>query len=340
MRLPLSFNRDHSRRAIIVATNSIPALEKAWEQTSFVVCEAHTTDGLHALLPQAALVVVDWDALHPIHIAPGYLQGLVAQVPHTDSAGFLANPEHWLREGQAFKGDLHSLPPRLAAFTSLASGGVGKTTLTICLAAAVARRTRLPVAIVELTHAASGFLAMLDPERFQSPPVDAYAAVTQAPRYAPRMGGHYGGQAGSELGRWEGITVVPMEGRQAALLTGESFADLLDRLHGSHALTIVDAARPHPLWPAVQERADRVFVVAAAPRPDTIVNAELDLEENRDERFCLLINQASRLDMLASQRSRPDRPVITVPQQAAIAHFRHPMPQLTAALWPSSRIVW
>ena len=100
-------------------------------------------------------------------------------MPHPDPATFLADPQRWLAEGQAFGGAVHSLPPRLVAFTSLASGGVGKTTLTLGLAVAVAQRTRLPVAILELTQGASGFLAVLDTEGFLADPPDAYTLATQ-----------------------------------------------------------------------------------------------------------------------------------------------------------------
>ena len=124
------------------------------------------------------------------------------------------------------------------AFTALASGGVGKTTLTLGLALTVARahacrgdrragarRPRLPGGV---GHG-----------RLPADPPDAYTLATQG-----------GDPAGWQQGRTE-LTVVPMDGRQGALLTGEGCAALLARLRASHALVVVDAVQPHPLWPAV-----------------------------------------------------------------------------------------
>jgi len=308
----------------VVAATAHPAvLAVLWQQPDLRVREARTTAGINALLGEAQLVILDPDAVSEMQIAPAYVQTVLAQaqIPHTDSAGFLAEPVRWLAEGAAYAGQLHSLPPRLVAFTSLASGGVGKTTLTIGLALSVARRTRLPVAILELTHGASGFLTVLDGEGFSTPPADAYTIATQS--VAP--------------GRWRGLTVVPMDGRQGALLTNEAHATLLAQLRASHALTVVDAVQPHPLWPAVAAAADAIFVVAAAERPDTVANAQALLGEQDARRVLLMLNLASRLDRLASRLAQSDRPVIALPRRPAIARFSDRLPALTAAIWPGIR---
>lgn len=318
----LLFGR-RSPTTVVAATINPTVLEWLWRQRGVRVREARTTASLNNLLREAQLVIFDPADVSEVLIAPAYLQTVLAQaqVPHTDSAGFLANPTRWLAEGAAFAGQLRSLPPRLVAFTSLASGGVGKTTLTLGLALTVARRTHLPVALVELTHGASGFLAVLDDAGFSEPPADAYAIATQDA--AP--------------GRWRGLTVVPMDGRQGALLTGEVYAALLARLRANHVLVVVDAVQPHPLWPTVGAAADAIFVVATADRPDTVANAQAVLGEQDEPRVRLVLNLASRLDRLASRLARLMRPAIAIPRRSAIARYADPLPMLTAAIWPGVR---
>jgi hypothetical protein len=307
----------------VAATGDPQVLAFLWARPDLRVAEARTTDAVNSLLAAAQLVILDPIALHAGQVSRDYIYAALASrhVPHTDPATFLAEPTRWLAEGAAYAGQLHSLPPRLVAFTSLASGGVGKTTLTIGLALSVTRRTRLPVAILELTHGASGFLTVLDGEGFSGPPADAYAIATQ----------------GAMPVRWRGLTVAPMDGRQGALLTNEAHAALLAQLRASHVLTVVDAVQPHPLWPAVAAAADPIFVVAAADRPDTVANAQAVLGEPDAPRIRLVLNLASQLDRLASRLAQPTRPVIALPRRPAIARYADPLPMLTAAIWPGVR---
>jgi hypothetical protein len=313
----------HQPTTVVAATGDPRVLALLWRQPDLHVREARTADGVNDLLGEARLVILDAADLAPSRLDVGYLtQALAqAQIPHTDSAGFLADPARWLGQAAAFAGHIRSLPPRLVALTSLASGGVGKTTLTIGLALSVARRTRLPVALGELTHGASGFLTVLDDAGFSGPPADAYAIATQ----------------GAAPGRWRGLTVVPMDGRQGALLTGEGYAALLAQLRASHVLIVVDAVQPHALWPAVAAAADPIFVVAAADRPDTVANAQAVLGEQDEPRVRLVLNLASQLDRLASRLVQPTRPVIALPRRPAIARYADPLPMLTAAIWPGVR---
>ena len=292
------------------------------------MAEARTTDAVNSLLAIAQLVILEPATLRAGQVSCDYIYAALAgrHVPHTDPAAFLADPQRWLAEGQAFGGAVRSLPPRLVAFTALASGGVGKTTLTLGLALTVAQRTHLPVAILELTQGASGFLAVLDPGGFLADPPDAYTLATQG-----------GEPAGWQRGRTE-LTVVPMDGRQGALLTANDCTALLARLRAGHALTVVDAVQPHALWPAVQAAADRIFVVAAADRPDTVANAQLLAGEQDDPRMAVVINQAGRLDRLASRVAQPERPLIAIPRRPAIARYTDPLPALTAAIWPGVRL--
>ena len=309
---------------VVAAMGDPQVLAFLWGRPDLCVAEARTTDAVNNLLAEAQLVILDPAALRAGQVSRDYIYAALAgrHVPHTAPATFLADPARWLAEGQAFGGAVRSLPPRLVTFTSLASGGVGKTTLTLGLALTVAQRTRLPVAILELTQGASGFLAVLDPAGFLANPPDAYTLATQS-----------GEPAGWQRGRTE-LTVVPMDGRQGALLTVGDCAALLVRLRAGHALTVVDAVQPHALWPAVQAAADRIFVVAAADRPDTVANAQLLAGEQDDPRVAVVINQAGRLDRLASRVAQTERPLIAIPRRSAIARYADPLPALTAAIWP------
>ena len=313
---------------VVAATGDPQVLAFLWARPDLRVAEARTTDAVNSLLAAAQLVILEPAALRAGHVSRDYIYTALAgrHVPHTDPATFLADPVRWLTEGRAFGGVAHSLPPRLVAFTSLASGGVGKTTLTLSLALTVAQRTRLPVAILELTQGASGFLAVLDPAGFLADPPDAYTLATQG-----------GEPAGWQRGRTE-LTVVPMDGRQGALLTANDCAALLARLRAGHALTVVDAVQPHALWPAVQAAADRIFVVAAADRPDTVVNAQMLASEQDDPRVAVIINQAGRLDQLASRVAQGERPLLAISRRTAIARYVDPLPSLTAVIWPGIRI--
>ena len=313
---------------VVAATGDPQVLALLWGRPDLRVAEARTTDAVNSLLAIAQLVILEPATLRAGQVSCDYIYAALAgrHVPHTDPAAFLADPQRWLAEGQAFGGAVRSLPPRLVAFTALASGGVGKTTLTLGLALTVAQRTHLPVAILELTQGASGFLAVLDPGGFLADPPDAYTLATQG-----------GEPAGWQRGRTE-LTVVPMDGRQGALLTANDCTALLARLRAGHALTVVDAVQPHALWPAIQAAADHIFVVAAADRPDTVANAQLLAGEQDDPRMAVVINQAGRLDRLASRVAQPERPLIAIPRRPAIARYADPLPALTAAIWPGIRI--
>lgn len=316
------------RTTVVAATGNPQVLAALWRQPAVHVREARTVDGVNDLLDEARLVILERADLAHSSLDVSYLVAALAQahMPHTDSAGFLADPAHWLGQAAAFAGHIRSLPPRLVAFTSLASGGVGKTTLTLGLALTIAQRTRLPVAILELTQGASGFLAVLDPAGFLADPPDAYTLATQG-----------GEPAGWQRGRTE-LTVVPMAGRQGALLNPADCAALLARLRAGHALTVVDAVQPHALWPAVQAAADRIFIVAAADRPDTVANAQMLAGEQDDPRVAVVINQAGRLDRLASRVAQAERPLLAIPRRPAIARYADPLPDLTAAIWPGIRL--
>ncbi len=316
------------RTTVVAATGNAEALKVLWATSGADVREARTTDGIHRLLESTQLVVLDPEHVVETSLDLAYIRQVLtsAGIPHPSGQAFLAAPQKWLQGAKAFGGDLRSLPPRLVAFTSLASGGVGKTTLTLCLALTFARRTGLPVVILELTHAASGFLAVLDEGRFDGPVPDAYVIATQ----------------GEAAGTWTDgrarITVLPMDGRHATLLSPVDFALLLQQVRRTAALVIVDAVQPHPLWQPVAEAADLTFLVAAADRPDTVANAQMLAAETDGARSRVLINMAGAADRLAGHFSGGPIPVITVPCKHDIARHADRLPQITAEIWPGIRL--
>jgi hypothetical protein len=78
--------------------------------------------------------------------------------------------------------------------------------------------------------------------------------------------------------------------------------------------------------------------VAAADRPDTVANAQVLAGEQADPRVAVVINQAGRLDRLASRVAQSAQPLLVIPRRPAIARYRDPLPLLTAAIWPGIRL--
>lgn len=313
--------------AVAVATANPDVLRALWARAETVqVREARTTAGLYALLERSQLVILDADDVLEVDVDLDQVRDVLerTQVPHCDSATFLADPDDWLKQAAAFWGDLRSLPPRLVTLTSLASGGVGKTTLSLNLAFTVSKR--LPVAVVELTHASSGFLSVLDEEHFTAKPLDAYTIISQA----------------EEPARWKNgrgeIAVIPMDGRHAHLVGVGDFQDFMLRLRRRYSLTIVDAVQPHPLWEAVRMTADYIFVVASAQRTDTIANAQILVDELGDDpRVWTVMNMATAMDRLAGRLARTAN-MVTITERESIARYEDRVPELISRIWPGVRL--
>jgi Flp pilus assembly CpaE family ATPase len=323
-----------TQTVVVAATANSDALRVLWTQPGVAVREARTTDGVNALLGQAQLVVVDPNDMSAVTMDLACVEQVLRDhgLPCVGSATFLSDPQRWIAEGRSFGGDLHSLPARLVAFTSLDAGGVGKSTLALNLALGFARRTSLPVAIVELSHARSGLLARLPGQGFVRPPVDAYTLATQ------------GADPGSWRDRRQAVTVVPMDGETMSLLSPEAFRDLLVRLRSQHVLTVVEGGQPHRLWYPVQELADQIFVVAASSRLDTMANARALAEELRGSgrgasKVSIVLNQASSMDSVAA-RFVQDMPYLTVSRSNAMSRYADgkTAQKLLASIWPGARL--
>ena len=305
---------------LVLATRYREVLARVWHMDEVTVTEVITSTGLLAALERAHLVIASEEDLVDVGLLPARAVEIAATsgVPFAHPEDFLAEPDRYLAKARAFRGDVTALLPRCVAFTSLDSGGVGKTTLTLNLALAVARRTTMPVLVVELTRAASGLLPILAARGEGGPFPTAYDILT----------------GGNAPGIWqEGnahVTVVPMDGRNVHLMSVESFGDLLDRLSAEHVLTVVDAVQPHPLWPAVQERSDRIFILAAAGRPETIANARALQQDIPSAR--IVLNMATTLDRVAA----PGADTLVIPHSRRVAALRgeKEIRVLLRTIWP------
>ena len=321
MRWP--FTGRKKRLRLVLATRHREVLARVWNMDEVTVMEVITSTGLLAALERAHLVIASEEDLVDVGVLPARAVEIAATsgVPFARPEDFLAEPDRYLADARAFRGDVKALLPRSVAFTSLDSGGVGKTTLTLNLALAVARRTTMPVLVVELTRAASGLLPILAARDAEGPFPTAYDILT----------------AGERPGVWQAgdarITVVPMEGRNVHLMNADDFGGLLDRLRAEHVLTVVDAVQPHPLWPAVQERADRIFILAAAGRPETVANARA-LQQDIPSAH-IVLNMARTLDRALASGGE----MLVVPHSRAVAGLRgeQDMAPLLRIIWPYYR---
>ena len=314
------FTGQKKQLRLVLATRHYEALVHVWNMDNVKVEEVVTPTALLNALDRADLVIASEEDLVPVGLLPYRAVEIVrrAGIPLARPDQFLADPDRYLAEARAFRGDVKALLPRFVAFTSLDSGGVGKTTLALNLALTVAKRTGMSVVVVELTRAASGFLPILAAHGAEGPFPTAYDILT----------------GGNAPGIWqEGnahVTVVPMDGRNVHLMGVEDFGGLLDRLSAEHVLTVVDAVQPHPLWPAVQERSDRIFVLAAAGRPETIANARALQQDIPSAR--IVLNMATLLDRVAA----PGGNTLVIPHSRRVAALRgeKEIRALLQTIWP------
>ena len=313
--------RNSAQMTIGIATRDRRVLEYVWRELEGVdPLEMVSTEALLRFLPRVHLVVIDPDDLVAIGLDPQRAVDMIRTtgVPHATPQEFLNNPEHYLAEARAFRGDVHALPPRIVAFTSLDSGGVGKTTLTLNTALEFNRRTRMPVAVVELTRAASGFLSILASRGVEKPFPDVYDMLTQ--NVSPEV--------------WETdrakVSVVPMSGRTVSLISPETFGEFLRSIGSTHAFTVVDAVQPHPLWPVTRETVDTTLIVAAAGRPETVTNAHLLAEEMPESP--IVLNMARALDRIATAGEQYIR--VPFSRDVAALRGRQELDGVFGAIWP------
>lgn len=251
---------------VLLATQNTVAIRAAAEKLA--ECrrrEAFTTGGALRLVKGANLVVLDPDGLTETdgvtrEALEAGVKGSGAVV--VSGAAFAADPVRYESEARLSVGDLRTFPARTIAHINYA-GGVGKTTLSLDLAAYFARRAKLPAAVIELSQGASAFHALIDPAL-----PHFYDMLTQ----------------GMEPAVWRGVTLVPMVYGSARLaLDGarESALAFVETLRRRHVLTIFDVVASHPLWPDVCPMVDQVYVVVS-PKPDSVLQAAAVVDDLRE----------------------------------------------------------
>jgi hypothetical protein len=265
---------------VLVATKDLGVFEALQGIDGLEYDEALFTGQIYEALTGAQLVIVDFDDLveHPYSV--GMLRGILSdsEVPFVSSEEFLAEPDSWLAEARRLGGDTSELPTkRTIAFVSY-SGGVGKTVLALDTAAHFARRTKLPVCLLEFTYGESAVSALVG----ANPPA-LFELATQ-----PDV----------EATVWNGVTLIPMDYDNARDLSIQLLGKYLKDLMREHVLTVIDAHWPHALIGAVRDEIDRWYVVAT-PRPDAVDNAQKLAAELGAKGSVLLNQKGGMVDSIA-----------------------------------------
>lgn len=265
---------------VLVATKDLAVFDALQGITGLEYEEALFTGQIYEALPGAQLIIVDFDDLveHPYSV--GMLRGILSDsdVPFVSSEEFLAEPDSWLMEARRLGGEATDLPTkRTVAFVSY-SGGVGKTVLAMDTAAHFARRSELPVSLLEFTYGESAISALVG----QSIPA-LFELATQ-PDVDPSL--------------WNDVTMVPMDYDNSRDLSIQLLGKYLKDVMREHVLTVIDAHWPHALIGSVRDEIDRWYVVAT-PRPDAVENAEKLAAELGPTASVILNQKGGMVDSLA-----------------------------------------
>ena len=286
------FGRTRGRIVAVVATgreDAISALEESCSDLSHLERrEALTTGGLYRALEGAHLVLYDSEGLvESGEVTFSQLEEVLSRAASVvvDGASFIADPHRYLDQAKAASGLAEVLPSCSVTFTGL-SGGVGKTTCALSLAATFRRRTGLPVAVIEAVHGPSRMLPLVG-ENGHCPHL--YEVVTQD----------------REWPTWQGVTLAPMDGPTARLLSTKDIERAWHDLHSSHILTIIDCPTHHPLNSIAVNMTDQTYVVTDG-RPDALAAAVFLREQ---EGYDVLLNRST----LPSRLALGDGVTATVP---------------------------
>jgi len=280
---------------IVLATRDssvLAALEKL-EIPYEISAEAITCDGVYRALSDGAdLVIADPNQLATISLSPEGLLEVISSsgVPLATPSEFAADPISWQEAALAAKGEISHLPSRLVAVTSY-SGGVGKTTISLDMAALFHLKTELPTMVMEFVAGVSALRAICNMEA-----PSLYDCITEGLRPA----------------EWRGVDILPMDFALARTLPARSIANFLSKERRAHVLTIVDSPFQHPLLGEVLEEVPPdVWLIVGDPKPDALYNAEKLAEELSSERWGgaensrrVVINmvRGSRLSLLGVDR--------------------------------------
>jgi hypothetical protein len=265
---------------VLVATKELAVFDTLQGISNLDYASALFTGQIYESLPGAQLVVVDFDDLveHPYSV--GMLRGILSDsdVPFVSSEEFLAEPDRWVQEARTRGGEATDLPTkRTIAFVSY-SGGVGKSVLSLDTAAHFARRTKLPVCVLEFTYGESAISALAG----QNAPA-LFELATQ-PDVDPFV--------------WNGVTLVPMDYDNSRDLSIQLLGKYLKDVMREHVLTVIDAHWPHALIGSVRDEIDRWYVVGT-PRPDAVDNAQKLAAELGPKAHIVMNQKGGVVDSLA-----------------------------------------
>ena len=258
----------------LVATKSVPVFETLRAMPDVEGEPALYTDQMVKIIPEAQLVIIDFEDVVEYPYEIGMVQGLLAEAQEkrglawTSSEEFLSDPEEWVRRASRSRGG-RALPDKLTvAFTSY-SGGTGKTTLALDTALHFARRTERPVLMLEFVYGTSAVTALTG---FEMPFLYDLASKVDI-----------------QPAKFKGVTMMPMDYDNCRLLPPEEFGKYFKRHMAKHVLTVVDTTWPHGLVRSIQDEVDQ-WLVVATPRLDAVENAR-KLEVELGAKASVVLNQ-------------------------------------------------
>ena len=268
---------------VLIATKVLDVFDALKDIKGIELKEALFSGQIYEGLAGVQLAIIDFEDVVPHPRSLDMLKKVLAEtgVLFVNSQEFLSQPDRWLAEARAVKGELTALPEQKAvAFVSY-SGGTGKTVLALDTAVHFARRTKMPVLLAEFTYGESALPSMTGRDM----PHRLFDLTTQLDVEEPK---------------YKGVTLAPMDYEYCRDLPVRQLAQYFEEQMEKHILMVVDSRWPHGLIGAVQDEIDEWFVVAT-PRIDTVENARrLHQElEKLERKASIIINQKSTVDSLA-----------------------------------------
>lgn len=243
-----------------------------------ILREAFTTQGALQSLVGANLVI-----LGEVVPMPGLSTDVLSRtletsgIPIISVEGFMEQPEEWLARARlASARQVTILPSRQVNLVNW-SGGVGKTTLAMAVCKRFVERTSLPAALLELSMGGCALHA-----RVSADVPEFFSIATQ--NVTP--------------GRWNGVSLYPMDGRTAEVMWSdepERVLSVIAEIRKQHTLFVVDAFPGHPLFNQLSStQPGKVNLIVTSPRDDALLQAKR-LADEMGSGAQLVLNMARSL---------------------------------------------
>lgn len=255
-------------------------LELLHAQPDLVVREAYSAQGVLQDLNGVRLVILDHLLTvpnSPLEILKQTIAG--NQIICITQQEFLAAPEEWISRARLTKaGQIQYLPARQVLVTGW-SGGVGKTTLSLAMAKCFTSRTGLPAAVLEF-HPGPGSLTAICSGEYP----DLFSILSR----------------NSEPAKWEGVSLIPLDGRAFDVLWAddrERVLDFLKNLLDRFTLLVVDAFPAHPLLPHLSDLMPELTrMIISSPRPDAVSQGQSLLKDLPKPTYWIMNQSTSVVD--------------------------------------------